>query len=101
MPKVSVACYTIKRTTGCNRYAYLFRFVGLFPYTIDSKINGTAKGFYVPISKLHSILAIKNLNAHNNITKSYFVHVNSLRLKLSVASKWASKHLWEHHLFCC
>ena len=28
--------------------------------------------------------------AHNNITISYYRHVNSLRLKLSVALKWAS-----------
>ena len=25
---------------------------------------------------------------------------NLLRLILSVASKWASKHRWEYHLFC-
>ena len=29
------------------------------------------KGVYLPISKLHSILAIRNLLAHNNITISY------------------------------
>ena len=49
--------------------------------------------FYVPISKLDSILAIPNLLVHNNLTKSYDVQVNSLRLKSSVASKWASKHV--------
>ena len=38
--------------------------------------------------------------AHNNITISYFVQENSLRLKSSVVSKWASKHLWGYHLFC-
>ena len=48
------------------------------------------KGVYLLISKLHSILAVANLIAHNNITISYFVQVNSLRLKSSVASKWAS-----------
>ena len=51
------------------------------------------KVFYLPISKLHSILAVANLLAHNNITISYYVQVNSLRLKSSVASKWARKNL--------
>ena len=58
------------------------------------------KDFYLPlpemvplISKLHSILAVSNLLAHNNITKSYHVQLNSLRLISSVASKWTSKHL--------
>ena len=36
----------------------------------------------------------KCLLAHNNITICYYGQVNSLRLKLNVASKWASKHLW-------
>ena len=31
-----------------------------------SKINVTPKGVYLPISKLHSILAVVNLLAHNN-----------------------------------
>ena len=33
--------------------------------TISSKINGTPKGVYLPISKLQSILVIANLLAHN------------------------------------
>ena len=37
--------------------------------TIASKINGTPKGASLPISKLHSILAITNLLAHNNISQ--------------------------------
>ena len=45
------------------------------------------KGFCLPISKLQSILAVTNLLAHNNITISYYVQVNSLWLKSSVASK--------------
>ena len=36
---------------------------------IASKINATSKGVYLPISKLHSILAIANLLAHNNINQ--------------------------------
>ena len=62
--------------------------------TINSKINGTPKGFYLPTSKLHPILAVFNLLAHNIIIISYYVRLNSLRLKKSVASKWASKNLW-------
>ena len=43
-------------------------------YTIASKINGTSKGVYLPVSKLHSILAIANLLAHNNtITEVKFI----------------------------
>ena len=36
------------------------------------------KCFYLPISKLHFILAVPNLLAHNIITISYYVQVNSL-----------------------
>ena len=51
------------------------------------------KGVYLPIPKLHSILAVQNLLAHKDTTISY-VQVNSLRLKSGVATKWESKHLW-------
>ena len=37
--------------------------------TITSKISGTPKGVYLPITKLHSILAVANLLAHNNISQ--------------------------------
>ena len=37
--------------------------------TIASKINGTPKSVYLPISKLHSILTVANLLAHNNISQ--------------------------------
>ena len=44
------------------------------------------KGVYLPISKLHSILAVANLLVHNNKTiNNYYMQVNSLRLKLSLA----------------
>ena len=49
---------------------------------INSKINGTPKGVYLPISKLHSILAVANLLAHNNL--------------------WQVKtFVLGYHLFCC
>ena len=69
-------------------------FIILSLCTIDSKISGTPKGVYLPIFKIHSILAIANLLAHINSWLCYYGQVNSLRLKSSVASKWASKHLW-------
>ena len=34
--------------------------------TNASKINDTPKGVHLPISKIHSILAVANLLAHNN-----------------------------------
>ena len=51
-------------------------------------------GVYLPISKLHSILALANLLAHDNSWLCYYGHIYSLQLKYSMASKWASKHLW-------
>ena len=50
------------------------------------------KSVYLSNSKLHSISAVANLLTHNNIEISH-VQVNLLRLKSSVTSKWASKHL--------
>ena len=41
----------------------------LFPFTIESRINVTPKGLYLSISKLHSILTVANLLAHNNISQ--------------------------------
>ena len=35
--------------------------------TINSKINGTSKSVQLPISKLHSSLAVANLLPHNNL----------------------------------
>ena len=48
---------------------------------INSKINGTREDVYLPISKLHSISAVANLLAHNNLWLCYYGPVNSLRLK--------------------
>ena len=59
------------------------------------------KGVYLPISNPQSILAVAILLAYNKINFSYYVQANLLRLKSSAASKWANKHLWGHHLFCC
>ena len=47
--------------------------------TIASKINGTPKGVYLPISKLHSILIVANLLAHNN--KSQICYCGQISLQ--------------------
>ena len=47
--------------------------------TINSKINGTSKGVYFSISKLHSILAVANLLAHNNISQICYCDQISLQ----------------------
>ena len=36
------------------------------------------KGVYLPISKLHSILGVENILAHNNITISYYVLISKV-----------------------
>ena len=38
---------------------------------INIKINGTPKGVYLPISKLHSIVAVANLLAHNGPVNTF------------------------------
>ena len=48
-------------------------------WTIASKINVTPKGVYLPISKLHSILAVANLLAHNN--KSQICYCGQISLQ--------------------
>ena len=47
--------------------------------TAVSKINVTPKGVYLPISKLHSILAVANLLAHNN--KSQICYCGQISLQ--------------------
>ena len=87
--------YLIQQSWDTIKYALFVQ------CTICIKINGTPKGVYLPISKLHSILAVANLFAHNKVTISYYEQVNSLRLKSNIASKCASKHLSGYHLFYC
>ena len=50
-------------------YVYIIHiYASVYIGKIASKINVTPKGVYLPISKLHSILAVANLLAHNNIS---------------------------------
>ena len=39
----------------------------MYHQSITSKINGTLKSDNFPISKLHCILAVSNILAHNNL----------------------------------
>ena len=66
--------------------------------TIASKINGTPKGARLSEKVQHSVM---KFDRSNKFDFCYYGQANSLRLKSSVASKWASEHLWGYHLFCC
>ena len=79
-----------------NKYVY-------FPYlftsqvmahlrAIVSKINVTPKGVRLSEKLEHSVM---KFDRSNKFDLCYYGQVNSLRLKSSVALKWASKHLWE------
>ena len=59
-----------------------------FGYSIDFTLI-----LHAFISICISILAIVNFLAHNDITITYYLQVNSLWLKSSIASKWARKNL--------
>ena len=59
--------------------------------TINSKINGTPKGVYLPILKLLSIIIKANLFAHNLCL--FYGQLNLVRLKSSVASKWTVENI--------
>ena len=68
--------------------------------TIASKINFTPKGDYLPISKLHSIIAVANLLAHNNISQICYcgqISLQSAAVNFSFSSNLT--HLG-YHLFC-
>ena len=52
-----------------NISAQVTFYLSLKKHFLASKINGTPKSVYLPISKLHSILAVANLLAHNNISQ--------------------------------
>ena len=68
--------------------------------TVTSKINGTPKGVYLPISKLHSILAVANLLAHNN--KSQICYCGQISLQSAAVNCTFSYNLTPlgYHLFC-
>ena len=60
------------------------------------KINVTFKGVYLPISKLHLILAVPNLLAHNNIGQICYcgqILLQSAAVNCSFLTIW---HLWQY-----
>ena len=61
---------------------------------IASKINGTPKGIKLSekLQFLHH--SVMKFDCSNKFDFCYHGQVNSLQLKSSAASKWASKHLW-------
>ena len=59
--------------------------------TIASRINGTPKSVYLPISKLHSTLAVANLLAHNNI--SQFCYCGQISLQSAAVNCYFSDNL--------
>ena len=69
--------------------------------TVNYKINGTPKRSLLAHFEATFYFSRSEFTCHNIITINYYMQVNSLRLKLNLASKWASKHLWGYHLFCC
>ena len=63
--------------------------------TIASKIYVTPESVYLPISRLHSILAEANLLAHNNISQICYCGQNSLQSAAVVTSVFLTIwHLW-------
>ena len=83
-------------------YSFLHQFtVGnklWFYCNITSKINVTPKGVYLPISKLHSILAVANLLAHNN--KSQICYCSQILLQSAAVTYSFSDTFGGYHLFC-
>ena len=70
-------------------------------HTITSKIIVTPKGVYLPISKLHSIIAVVNLLAHNN--KSQICYCGQISLQSAAVNcsfRDNLTHLCGYHLFC-
>ena len=63
-------CLVFKQILIYNRRTVtIIKFLGQFPSNITSKINVTPKDVYLPISKLHSFLAVTNSFALNNISQ--------------------------------
>ena len=68
-------------------------------YPHAGKINVTPKGAYLPISKLHSILAVANLLAHNNKSQLWYCGQISLQSAAVNCSFLKICHLWGNTYF--
>ena len=84
------------QNSKCHRN-FFPRILQLPNRTSASKINVTPKGVRLSEKQQHSVM---KFDRDNKFDLCYYREVNSLRLRLSVASKWANKHLWGYHLFC-
>ena len=69
-----------KKVMTSSKLPQCRRNVTLPACTIASKINGTPKGDHLLISKLHSILAVANLLAHNK-KKSQICYCGQISLQ--------------------
>ena len=83
-------CVAIKKIKQFKYYVNLM-------CTFASKINGTLKGVYLPISKLHSILAVTNLFAHSNISQICYCGQISIQC---AAVNFSCSVNFGVHLFC-
>ena len=92
---------TIKRTSylpiAIVENAIFLVYIG--KCTIDSKINSTPKGVYLPISKLHSILVVANLFANNNLWLCFSKYATA-KIECSFEMGKQTPLGW-YHLFCC
>ena len=66
-PKARASLWPFPPIPDGRRYQKCCSNKKLYIRTISSKINVTTKGVYLPLSKLHSFLAVTNLLAHNKI----------------------------------
>ena len=74
--------------------SFLKKVVNLCACIINNKINGALKSVYLPISKLHSILTVANLLAHNNLWFCFYVQVNSGRGKIECSFEMGKQTAW-------
>ena len=72
-------CYFNLRSWGSNWWCLLSGRNWVLSGNIASRIYVTPKVVYLPISKLHSILAVANLLAHNNISEICYCSQISLQ----------------------
>ena len=91
--------------TGVFYYSWFFfwwNMINVSPIrTIATKINVTPKGVPLPISKLHSILAVENLLAHNNKSQiCYCVQISLQSAAVNCSFSDNLTHLGGYHLFC-
>ena len=91
----SIFFAAVDKRCACTFYRLQYNYTPLeTPSSIASKISVTPKGVNLPISKLHSILAVANLLAHNN--KSQICYCGQISLQSAAVNCIFSDntHLW-------